>query len=1209
MPEPAAARHDSAEALNSPRPALGPSDAAAPAVLAAPAVPAALAPLWRMPYPAALLDAGFAVLAFNPSLQQLLGEPAAAGLLGQPLATLLPLHEREGHAAERDALLQALRAPGGDEPVPALSLRLCDAAGRDRWVSMALQALDASAAADSGGPAVARWLALMQDLSLESQARELVRRGQDELDQWFELAGAGMLVYDDDGLIVRCNSALEALVEQVPEVLADAPPELQHLLGWEGGVLPALGAGAPVVEREVVLPLGHGRRRRLAARLARLSGPGLPTGRVMAVVEDRSAEDERDLARLEMGMLMSTASIGVATYDPGRGWLDSRARRTEAPRAPEQADAPEAAAPVPATAGRSALHHISRELVVQDSLPDYERLQRALRLGQRAEVRYAVRHAELGVRWLLTRVEPGVLAAGRRTTSVVTLDVTEQEMAERRNAQLLRELTTILDSSTAGMAYFRGPALVRCNRRFERMLGLEPGLAAGASLAEILQGQGVAPEVIAEAQATLLAARRYDVELQLGGVEPQAGTRAHAAGPEPTRWVAFSVRRADVSGDMLEAVAVLTDITRLKAQQVELERALADRELVFNLSEVGMVVQRGARIVQANQAMAQITGYAVPELTTLDPAELYEDARTCVEFEAKIATALRQSGRFIGERLLRQRGGGQRWVQVAVRTIDQPADPLIDRSDDTICSFVDVDERHRAREALAAQAERTRSVLNSVLVGIVTVGERGIEWMNRSARRMFGGELADFVGEPISTVATPEPSHPLRRDDWWQRAEQGAIETFECRLRGRDGREFWVVGNAVASTLEDGPPQITFALLDIDRRRQAEMSVARAQASLQRLIETAPMAIALFDAARGRLLQVNRTAAALFGIDDRGAGHERALLALPNLPNRTLGEALGGWIAAMTPGAANHHEWRGEMPAEAGVPPALPRDWAAGPASPLHVWDCRLAAVGQALGPDDTGEGAQRVAQVLLLASDVTEQRAANEARLREAIAQREVLVREVHHRIKNNLQGVAGLLRQNADRRPEVAGVLIEAVSQVQAIAQVYGLQVDAARAGSGGAAAAGPLRVARLVASIAQSVQRTFGHTIEVASASTDHLLPEAEAIPLALILNELLANAVRHGGGTPVRCEVRADGEAVEVDIAQQGRLPDGFDLLAVPAGVSGLGLVRALLPRRGARLTLSGEGTEVVARLRMMPPSVKLPPAPTLGTSVTDAPVPG
>jgi PAS domain S-box-containing protein len=69
--------------------------------------------------------------------------------------------------------------------------------------------------------------------------------------------------------------------------------------------------------------------------------------------------------------------------------------------------------------------------------------------------------------------------------------------------------------------------------------------------------------------------------------------------------------------------------------------------------------------------------------------------------------------------------------------------------------------------------------------------------MNRSARRMFGGELADFVGEPISIVATPEPDHPLRRDDYLQRLAEGQAETFECRLKARDGREFWVVGNAV----------------------------------------------------------------------------------------------------------------------------------------------------------------------------------------------------------------------------------------------------------------------------------------------------------------------------------------------------------------------------------------------------------------------------
>ena len=106
----------------------------------------------------------------------------------------------------------------------------------------------------------------------------------------------------------------------------------------------------------------------------------------------------------------------------------------------------------------------------------------------------------------------------------------------------------------------------------------------------------------------------------------------------------------------------------------------------------------------------------------------------------------------------------------------------------------------------------------------------------------------------------------------------------------------------------------------------------------------------------------------------------------------------------------------------------------------LRVWEARYL-------PLATREGAAPD-QLLMVAADVTEQRAAEAAKLEAAIAQRELLVREVHHRIKNNLQGVAGLLQQIAQRRPEVASVIGEAIGQVQAIAQVYGLQVGVSRA-----------------------------------------------------------------------------------------------------------------------------------------------------------------
>lgn len=1136
-----------------------------------PSAEALLGLVWGAPFPAFLQGEDHNLLDVNDAFVHLLAYDRSE-LVGRDPVELEPPEDRQSSRLDRhDSMVAAaLGTPPG-----ARRRRMLDANGRERWFSIATRNVAAAAQP-------AQWLSLLQDVTPEVAAYAQTQRAQAELGLAFELSRSGMLVYDHTGLIVRSNAAFEALVDQLPEVLDDAESELQMLLGWEcsqpvskrrndkpgsvgikGQIHPSLKLGGAPVERRAAVPGRDGRRQQLGARLLMFSADGgLP--RVMAVVEDRSAEEERELARLEMGMLMDTASVGVATYDPARGWLAPSA----APSAQGQQEGP------PRVASGGALLGIGRELVEPESLPEYERLQRALRQGERTEVRYAVRHPQLGARWLLTRVEPGALAGGRRTTSVVTLDVTVQELAQQRNNQLLRELTTILDGSTAGIAYLRGPVLVRCNRRFERMLGFAPGAAAGATLAEIFGHGEALPEQVQQASVALAAGRPFEAELPVH--------REDIGSPEAARivWYSLSVRRAEGAGqgEEAEAVAVLTDISRLKSQQAELEQLLRDRELMFSLSEVGIVYLRGARIERANQAMAALTGYAANELTLLDAAELYENARECVAFEALVSQALREQGRFGGERLLRRRNGSLHWVQVAVR----PVDPE-DLDAGLICSFIDIDERRHARESLALQAQRTRAILNSVLVGIVTVSARGIEWMNRSARRMFGGELADFVGEPISTVATSEPDHPLRRDDYLQRLKEGRAETFECRLRGRDGREFWVVGNAVltAGNAEGeaqssgklrgergelpGDTQVTFALLDIERRRQAEVSIAQAQASLQRVIETAPLAIALFDLRSKRVLQVNQTAASFFGCKLETLMAE----GLTACPDADKAQALRQWLqTAAADGERAQYEWRDS--ASQGRSSSQP-----------SVWDVRIA-------PLDAGSGS--AAQMLLVASDVTEQRAAEHARLRAAIDQRELLVREVHHRIKNNLQGVAGLLQQNALRHPEMAMVLSEAVGQVRAIAQVYGLQVGMT----------GPLGLAGLLRAIASSVQLTFGQTISVAQADDDvatselqHLLPEAEAIPVALVINELLTNAVKHGLGRGVRCALQAEGPEVRVTISAQGRLPEGFSLDQVPGGVSGLGLVRALLPRRSAELSIEQRADDVVAEIRLRPPSVRLP----------------
>ena len=965
-----------------------------------------------------------------------------------------------------------------------------------------------------------------------------------ELQGWFEMSPLGQVVFDESGAVLRHNAALTQMLGPLPGQLRDSAPEFRLLLGWPGE-LPAVAATRT---QDGWLANAAGEPLRVRVRVR-----GVPTGggrlagsaaRWIAMFEDRNIEDERDIARVEIQALMGTAGIGVATWDAARGWVGSvqRGSRTGGPDSE--------AGP----AGGS-LMAVGRDLVEAESMADYERLQAALRTRSRIEVRYAVRHHESGRRWLMTRVEPAELGPQRGAFSVVTVDVTEEETARRRNQDLLTELTTILDVSPAGIAYLRGEELVRCNHRFETLLG-GSDYPAGKPFDEILASAGVPAETVASLIDAVRDVGTLETELLL-----PAGTHRRNA-----IWCTLALRRThETAPGAVGMVVVLADATRMKSQQSELEALARERELTFNLSDVGIVYQRDGLIARANQAMADLVGYAPEALTGSPMSRLYESEGAWQHYMHLESRDLATLGRSHGERQVRRRDGALFWAQVSTRpvAIDKP-------SAGTILSFVNIDERQRARESLVQQADRTRAILDSVLVGIVTVGDAGIEWMNRSARRMFGGELADFVGAPISVVAGEELDHPLRRTDYGETLEEGQAETFECRLRARDGRHFWVVGNVVVTGQSTANRQLTYALLDIERRRQAEVSIVQARASLQRIIETAPLAIALFDAASQQVVQLNQMAATFAGRPMKEI--------LGRVPSQWLPGPEGAKLAAdlhralATPGSVQRELRR----AADGTATGTEGEGA------HSVWDIRIVSLRSAADAPD---------QLLMVASDVTAQRAADEARLAAAIAQREMLIKEVHHRIKNNLQGVAGLLQQSASRHPEAAGAIAEAVSQVHAIAQVHGLQVGVT----------GPMRVRGVVEAIATSVQRMFGRTIHVevhGPAPHRFALTEADSIPIALTVNELFTNAIKHSApaageaATDIRCRIDCTDGTVAIAIANRGTLAPGFSLPAIPAGVSGLGLVRSLLPRKGARLALQAQGDDVVARLELAPPAVAL-----------------
>jgi two-component sensor histidine kinase len=203
----------------------------------------------------------------------------------------------------------------------------------------------------------------------------------------------------------------------------------------------------------------------------------------------------------------------------------------------------------------------------------------------------------------------------------------------------------------------------------------------------------------------------------------------------------------------------------------------------------------------------------------------------------------------------------------------------------------------------------------------------------------------------------------------------------------------------------------------------------------------------------------------------------------------------------------------------------------------------------------------------------------AREAQLVAMVAQRDTVVRELHHRVKNNLQTMISLLHvhgRQADATTrghfdEIAG-RINALGSVQA--RIY--EVGSLDSVDFGAA----------LSDIAETLARVYSHSVLDRDFDGPLHLNVARATPLALLCYEIVLNALKHAwpNGTRGRLAllIRTGSACPEIRIEDDGM---GFDNSAVVRGL-GSRLVRSLAEEACVEVeTLSkpGDGTRVILRL--------------------------
>jgi two-component sensor histidine kinase len=192
----------------------------------------------------------------------------------------------------------------------------------------------------------------------------------------------------------------------------------------------------------------------------------------------------------------------------------------------------------------------------------------------------------------------------------------------------------------------------------------------------------------------------------------------------------------------------------------------------------------------------------------------------------------------------------------------------------------------------------------------------------------------------------------------------------------------------------------------------------------------------------------------------------------------------------------------------------------------------------------------------LILLRDVTE------LRLREReLVSKEATIREIHHRVKNNLQTVAALLRLQGRRMalPEARAALDDAVRRVGSIALVHETLSQSFDDNVAFDEIAD--RLLRTVLDVAE--ETSSAGRVSAERIGSFGLLPGAVATPLAMVLTELIQNASTHAfgdqGGT-LTLAVNRIRDRVRLRVSDDGKgLPADFD----PAGSLGLSIVTTLV----------------------------------------------
>jgi PAS domain S-box-containing protein len=428
------------------------------------------------------------------------------------------------------------------------------------------------------------------------------------------------------------------------------------------------------------------------------------------------------------------------------------------------------------------------------------------------------------------------------------------------------------------------------------------------------------------------------------------------------------------------------------------------------------------------------------------------------------------------------------------------------------------DYREQAAQQLALIVESSDdAIISKSLDGVI------MTW-NRGAERIFGYTADEIVGKPVTILMPPdrvdeEPGILARL----RRGER--IDHYETVRRRKDGSLLDI--SLTVSPIKDRQGRVIGAskiARDITDRKKVEAALRESERRLQALLAAIPAAIYTTDA-QGRILYYNEAAVALAGRRPTIGSDEWCVTWKLFRPDGTpLPHDECPMAVALREGRSiRNAEAIAERPDGTRIP-FIPYP------TPLY---------------DENGE----IAGGINMLVDISERR--------HAETQQQILLKELNHRVKNNMQTLQSLLHMatRQTENPEARKVLADAAGRVTAMAAAQRVFYTTAKATH--------FNVDDLLHAVCEATQQTLPADIRIVCESASGELSNEAAMPLALILNELLTNAAKHGinghGHGTIRVGLKTEADSYVLYVEDEG---PGFDMQSVLLRSSGLRLIQGL-----------------------------------------------